>query len=110
MTQQASASIAAFDRLAVMGGGAIVGGLVLGAIAVYVIDREFFKAAGFALAGAALTFFGFMHGEAIGIAQTPWVAVAYLIVAGILFACARTSPALAAKMNEAPEAAHGTAD
>ncbi len=99
-----------YQGLAVMGGGAIVGGLVLGAIAVYVIDREFFKAAGFAFAGAVLTFFGFMHGEAIGIAQTPWVAVAYLIVAGILFACARTAPAIATKMNEAPEAAHGTAD
>ena len=71
-----------YQGLAVMGGGAILGGLVLGAIAVFVIDREFLKAAGFALAGAVLTFFGFMHGEAIGVAQTPWVAVSYLIVAG----------------------------
>jgi AGZA family xanthine/uracil permease-like MFS transporter len=72
-----------------MGGGAILGGLVLGAIAVCVIDRHFAKAGGFALAGAALTFFGFMHGEKIGIAQSPTVAVSYLVVAGILFACAR---------------------
>jgi len=99
-----------YQGLAVMGGGAIVAGLVLGAIAVYVINREFFKAAGFALAGAALTFFGFMHGEAIGIAQTPWVAVSYLFVAGILFACAKTAPATAAKMHAPPEPMHGTAD
>jgi AGZA family xanthine/uracil permease-like MFS transporter len=56
---------------------------------VCVIDRNFVKAGGFALAGAALTFFGFMHGEKIGIAQSPTVAASYLIVAGILFACAR---------------------
>jgi AGZA family xanthine/uracil permease-like MFS transporter len=78
-----------YHGLEVMGGGAILGGLVLGAIGVCVIDRNFAKAGGFALAGAALTFFGFMHGEKIGIAQSPTVAVSYLIVAGILFACAR---------------------
>ena len=61
-----------YHGLAVLGGGAILGGLVLGAIAVFIIEREFRKAAAFALAGAVLTFFGFMHGEAIGIAQTPW--------------------------------------
>ena len=35
-----------YQGLAVMGGGAIVAGLVLGAIAVFVIEREFYKAAG----------------------------------------------------------------
>jgi adenine/guanine/hypoxanthine permease len=99
-----------YQGLAVMGGGAIVGGLVLGAIAVYVIDRAFFKAAGFALAGAVLTFFGFMHGEAIGVAQTPWVALAYLLVAGILVACARAAVMPAAIVHEPPEALHGAAD
>ena len=47
------------------------------------------KAAAFALAGAVLTFFGFMHGEAVGIGGglgvTPAVALAYLVVAGGLF-------------------------
>jgi AGZA family xanthine/uracil permease-like MFS transporter len=99
-----------YQGLAVMGGGAIVGGLVLGAIAVYVIDRAFFKAAGFALAGSVLTFFGFMHGEAIGVAQTPWVALAYLLVSGILVACARAATKPAAIVHEPPEALHGMAD
>ena len=40
-----------------------------------------------------LTFFGFMHGEAIGIAVTPLVAVAYAIVAAFLFGLTRV-PAL----------------
>jgi adenine/guanine/hypoxanthine permease len=80
-----------YQGLAIMGGGAILGGLVMGAIAAFVIDRAFRKAAGFALAGAVLTFFGFMHGEAIGFGQTPFVALSYLIVAAILLGCARSA-------------------
>jgi len=78
-----------YDGLRVLGGGSILGGLILGAIAVFVIDRNFTKAAAFALAGAALTFFGFMHGEQIGIGQTPTVAVSYLVIAGLFMACAK---------------------
>ncbi len=78
-----------YHGLSVLGGGAILGGLMLGAIAVFVIERAFVKASIFALASAALTFFGFMHGEAIGIGQTPAVAFAYLAMAGILFGCAK---------------------
>jgi AGZA family xanthine/uracil permease-like MFS transporter len=66
-----------------------LGGLILGAIAAFIIDRKFKNAAGFALAGAVFTFFGFMHGERIGVAQSPTVAVSYLIVSGILIACAK---------------------
>ena len=78
-----------YSGLHVLGGGSILGGLVLGAIAVFIIDRAFQKAAGFAMAGAVMTFFGFMHGERIGFAQTPVVAASYLAVAFILAACAK---------------------
>ena len=78
-----------YDAMQILGGGSILGGLVLGAIAVFIIEREFMKAAGFAMAGATMTFFGFMHGEQIGIAQTPTVAVSYVIIAGILAGCAK---------------------
>jgi AGZA family xanthine/uracil permease-like MFS transporter len=78
-----------YNGLHVLGGGSILGGLVLGAIAAYIIDRKFMFAAGFALAGAIMTFFGFMHGEKIGVMQTPIVAVSYLIMAGIFAACAK---------------------
>jgi AGZA family xanthine/uracil permease-like MFS transporter len=78
-----------YKGLEVLGGGAILAGLVLGAIGVFVIEREFMKAAYFATAGAILTFFGFIHGERIGFGQTPAVAVSYLAVAGVLVYCAK---------------------
>jgi AGZA family xanthine/uracil permease-like MFS transporter len=43
-----------------------------------------------------LTFFGFMHGEAIGFARTPMVALAYLLVGGWLYGCARYARATTA--------------
>ncbi len=79
-----------YHGLEVMGGGSILAGLVLGAIGVFVIERDFVKASAFALAGAVLTYFGFMHGEAVGIGGgmgvTPGVALAYAVVAVGLFA------------------------
>jgi AGZA family xanthine/uracil permease-like MFS transporter len=87
-----------YHGLEVMGGGAILSGLVLGAIGVFIIERKFVSAAAFSAAGAVLTYFGFMHGEAVGIGGgfgvTPSVALAYAVVAIFLFALARM-PALA---------------
>jgi adenine/guanine/hypoxanthine permease len=80
-----------YHGLEVMGGGSILGGLVLGATAAFIIDRKFMNAAAFALAGAVFTFLGFMHGEAIGIGQSPVVALSYLAVAAILVGCAKFS-------------------
>lgn len=74
-----------YQGLEVLGGGSILGGLILGAIAALIIEKQLMKSAGFALAGALLTFFGFIHSEAIGIGQSPTVAFAYLSVALILF-------------------------
>jgi len=73
-----------YRGLETIGGGATLAGIILGAITVFIIEREFDKAAAFALAGAVLTFFGLIHGEAIGFAQSPTVAVSYLLVAGLL--------------------------
>jgi AGZA family xanthine/uracil permease-like MFS transporter len=74
-----------YHGLEVMGGGSILAGLILGAIGVFVIERDFVKAAAFAFAGAVMTYFGFMHGEAVGVGGglgvTPGVALAYAVVA-----------------------------
>jgi AGZA family xanthine/uracil permease-like MFS transporter len=85
-----------YHGLEVMGGGSILAGLVLGAIGVFVIERDFGKASAFAFAGAVLTYFGFMHGEAVGIGGgfgvTPSVAFAYAVVAAGLYALSRSAP------------------
>lgn len=82
-----------YHGLEVMGGGSILGGLILGAIGVFIIERDFEKASAFALVGAVLTYFGFMHGEAVGIGGglgvTPAVAFAYAVMAAGLFAAGK---------------------
>ena len=78
-----------YKGLETLGGGATLAGIILGAVTVFIIDRDFLKASVFALAGAVFTFFGFIHGEAIGFASSPAVAFSYLAVAGLLFACSK---------------------
>ncbi len=96
-----------YPGLQTMGGGAILTGLVLAAIGANVIDKKFINAGAFALAGAVLTFFGFMHGQAVGIAVSPTVAVAYLLVAAFLFALSRY-PALAPALTSSEAAVAAT--
>lgn len=91
-----------YHGMEILGGGSILGGLILTAIGVCIIDRTFLKAAGFAGAGAILTFFGFMHGEHIGVGQSPRVALAYLAVGAVLGVCAK----LVTATKRAPEYSH----
>ena len=79
-----------YEGLATLGGGAILASLILGSLAVFIIERQYYRASAFALAGAVLTFFGFMHGEAIGIAESPMVAASYMLVAATMLWIART--------------------
>ena len=76
-----------YGGLETLGAGATLAGIMLGAITVFIIDRELDKAAYFAAAGAVLTFFGFIHGPGIGLFRSPEVVVGYLGVAVILFVC-----------------------
>jgi len=78
-----------YKGLGIVGGGSILAGVTLAAIGVYIIDREFVKAALFSVAGAVLTCFGLMHGESIGVGRTPLVAAAYMVVAVVLLGCAK---------------------
>src|SRR5580698_4236310 len=78
-----------YPGLRTLGGGAILTGLILAAVGAFVIDKKFVNAAAFALAGAVLTFFGFMHGEAVGIAVSPVLSIAYVIVAVFLYSLSR---------------------
>jgi len=78
-----------YHGLSILGGGSILAGVILGATTVFIIDREFAKAAGFAAAGGGLTFLGLMHGEEVGAFQNVGVVAAYFVVSAVLFGCAK---------------------
>jgi adenine/guanine/hypoxanthine permease len=93
-----------YHGLEVLGDGSILTGLVLGAVGVFVIEKKFAEASAFALSGAVLTFFGFMHGESVGLAVTPTVAVAYAFVAAFLFGLSGVPATAAAPQPSAEQA------
>ena len=72
-----------------LGGGATLAGIILGAVTVFIIERQLEKAAAFALAGSILTFFGLIHAEDLGIGQSPVVALSYLGIAVMLYCFAK---------------------
>jgi adenine/guanine/hypoxanthine permease len=81
-----------------LGGGAILAGLVLGAIVAFVIDKNFFAAAVYCLAGAALGFVGLIHAEQVGWNVGGQIALGYAFAGIILLAfwlMTRTRPAAA---------------
>jgi AGZA family xanthine/uracil permease-like MFS transporter len=97
-----------YHGLATLGGGATLAGIILGSVTVFIIERQLEKAAYFALAGAFFTFFGFIHGEQIGFAQSPVVALSYLVVAVMMYGFAKfavVSPAVASPHHEHGEMA-----
>ena len=98
-----------YPGLATMGGGAILTGLVLAGVGACIIDKNFVKASVFAASGAVLTFFGFMHGSAVGIAVSPTLAITYAVVAVFLYSLSHypaLAPALTGTADEA--IAHAT--
>lgn len=98
-----------YHGLSVLGAGSILSGVVLGAVTVFITDREFGKASAFAAAGGLLTSFGLMHGEEVDPTrvQNPGVVVAYLMVAGVLYACSRLA---VGESVEAPVSSDGEVD
>jgi AGZA family xanthine/uracil permease-like MFS transporter len=75
------------------GGGATLAGLMLGAIAVFTIDRDFRNATIFALGAAVLCFFGLIHGAQVGIAVNLDIVLGYVLMAGITGYLAVRKPA-----------------
>ena len=69
-----------------LGGGAVLAGLLLGAITAFLIDRKFFWAAGYSAGGAILGFIGLVHGAKVGWDIGPQIALGYLFAAVILAA------------------------
>ena len=85
-----------YHGMELLGGGAVLAGLVLGALAAFIIDRRLKEAGLWALAGAVLAFFGFIHGGQLGWAVSPQVALGYALFGAVCLAAgmqARKNPA-----------------
>jgi AGZA family xanthine/uracil permease-like MFS transporter len=70
------------------GGGAVLAGLLIGAIAAFIIDRRFNWAAVYAAAATVLSFFGLIHGAQMAVNASPTVTFGYALVTLVLAALA----------------------
>jgi AGZA family xanthine/uracil permease-like MFS transporter len=73
-----------YEGTALLGGGAVLAGLVLGAIVAFVVDRSFIWAGGYCLLGAALSFVGLIHGIKVEWNANGQISLGYLF-AGLIF-------------------------
>jgi AGZA family xanthine/uracil permease-like MFS transporter len=73
-----------YHGTALLGGGAILAGLVLGSIVAFIIDKNFLAAAAYCLAGSILGFIGLIHAEHVGWNVGGQIAVGYLLAALVL--------------------------
>jgi AGZA family xanthine/uracil permease-like MFS transporter len=70
-----------YHGLLILGSGAILAGLVLGAVTAFLIDRNFLWAAGYLVAAAGLTFFGIINAEKVEVNANGGMALGYLFAA-----------------------------
>ncbi|WP_243839526.1 NCS2 family permease [Shouchella lehensis] len=64
-----------------LGQGAMFTAIILGAITVFLIDKDFYKASIFSLIGGLLSFFGFMHAPSLALNAAFDYTVGYVIIA-----------------------------
>jgi AGZA family xanthine/uracil permease-like MFS transporter len=68
-----------YNGIALLGGGSVLAGMVLGSMAAFIIDRKLTHAAAAAFVGAVLSWVGLIHGPALGWGVTPLVALGYVM-------------------------------
>ncbi|MDW7675045.1 MAG: NCS2 family permease, partial [Bacillota bacterium] len=67
-----------------LGQGAMFTAIIWGAIAVFLLERDFVKAAIFSVVGAVLTFVGIMHAPKLALNANPEFMLGYIIM-GAMF-------------------------
>jgi adenine/guanine/hypoxanthine permease len=75
-----------YHGLHVLGQGATLAGIVLGAITVFILEKKALTAAIFAGVGAVLSWVGLLHADQVGWAAAPGVALGYAFLALVLVA------------------------
>jgi AGZA family xanthine/uracil permease-like MFS transporter len=69
-----------YDGMRNLGAGAILVGMILAAILAFIIDRRWMSALGYAVFGAVMSFFGFIHATELGINRAPGPTIGYLAI------------------------------
>jgi AGZA family xanthine/uracil permease-like MFS transporter len=83
-TDQLIAAGVIYDGLQLFGQGAVLVGILLGAIACFVIDHRYYSAAAFSVVAAALSFVGLVNAESVTWNAAPPATIGYLLLAAIL--------------------------
>jgi len=89
-----------YQGMQLFGGGATLAGLILGAIACFIIDRQFDKAAIYAGIGAVLAFFGFINGTELAFGNSAPVALGYAVLGVVCLAFGRAKLSVVAPQVE----------
>jgi AGZA family xanthine/uracil permease-like MFS transporter len=66
-----------YQGMALLGGGSVLAGMVLGSMAAFIIDHKLKYAAVAAFAGAVFAYIGLIHGAQLGWAVSPLVSLGY---------------------------------
>jgi AGZA family xanthine/uracil permease-like MFS transporter len=85
-----------YHGLETLGGGSVLAGMVLGAIAAFIVDHRLRTAAIWAFVGAVLAYIGLIHGSQLGWAVSPLVALGYVLFGLVCLALSRSEPQPAA--------------
>ncbi|MCX5042906.1 regulator [Aldersonia sp. NBC_00410] len=93
-----------YEGLKTLGSGAVLAGLVLGAMVTFVLDKRFVAAALAATTAAALSFIGLIHAHEVGWAAEPEVALGYLFFGVVCLIFWRLSPEAQPALDEADDA------
>jgi len=91
-----------YRGMELFGGGATLAGLILGAIAAFIIDRQFEKAAIYAGIGAVLAYFGFINGTQLAVGNSAPIALGYLVLGATCLVLGRGSMQAIANQPVAP--------
>ena len=72
-----------YHGLLILGSGAVLAGMLLGAMVAFIIDRNFIWAAGYLIAAAALSFVGIISAEKVELNANGGATLGYLFAAAV---------------------------
>jgi len=77
-----------YHGILILGSGAVLAGMMIGAVVAFVIDRNFVWAAGYLVVAAALSFVGIINAEKVQLNASSQVTIGYLLAAAVCIAFA----------------------